>query len=183
MQPFGNCQNVPAIHTVLSNIRRAQERTYNTALRELSNGRKETHWMWYIFPSVCSVRGHSQPHVLLPNCLSMNDYLNDAVLGPRLVEITQAATISLNQGVPSGVLFNGVVDDEKFHHTVTTGLLVSEYFNRPERIVFSNAIDALGRDLHHPTELQFQYEIMELFPGFKGKKNKRKSRRCKKSNR
>ena len=29
---------------------KAQEDTYDTALREIKNGQKETHWMWFIFP-------------------------------------------------------------------------------------------------------------------------------------
>jgi uncharacterized protein (DUF1810 family) len=180
MQPRGNCQHVPPIQIVITNIKREQESIYYNALTEISHGRKQTHWMWYIFPSVCTVRGHTQPHVLLPNCLSMNDYLDDHILGPRLVEITHAATLSLNSGIPSRTLFNGMVDDEKFHHTVTTGLLVSEYYNRPERIIFSHAIDVLGRGLHGPTANQFHYEIMQLFPGFQGKKSIKKFKKSKK---
>ena len=30
----------------------AQEETYHQALRELRRGRKESHWMWYIFPQI-----------------------------------------------------------------------------------------------------------------------------------
>ena len=28
----------------------AQEQHYETALQEIRNGRKESHWMWFIFP-------------------------------------------------------------------------------------------------------------------------------------
>ena len=28
------------------------EMDYELALREIKNGRKETHWMWYIFPQI-----------------------------------------------------------------------------------------------------------------------------------
>ncbi len=28
----------------------AHQRNYQTALREVRNGRKQTHWMWFIFP-------------------------------------------------------------------------------------------------------------------------------------
>lgn len=30
----------------------AQEKSYEEALKEIKNGRKETHWMWYIFPQI-----------------------------------------------------------------------------------------------------------------------------------
>lgn len=36
----------------------AQERDFNTALSEIKSGRKETHWMWYIFPQIKGL-GHS----------------------------------------------------------------------------------------------------------------------------
>ena len=31
---------------------KAQENTYDTALKEIQNGQKETHWMWFIFPQI-----------------------------------------------------------------------------------------------------------------------------------
>ena len=31
---------------------KAQENTYETALNEIKNGKKETHWMWFIFPQL-----------------------------------------------------------------------------------------------------------------------------------
>lgn len=36
----------------LSRFRDAQERDYQQALVEIKNGRKETQWMWYIFPQI-----------------------------------------------------------------------------------------------------------------------------------
>jgi len=30
----------------------AQEPVYNTVLSELRNGKKQTHWMWFIFPQL-----------------------------------------------------------------------------------------------------------------------------------
>ena len=30
----------------------AQTSSYQTALAEIRNGRKRSHWMWYIFPQV-----------------------------------------------------------------------------------------------------------------------------------
>lgn len=31
---------------------KAQENTYDNALKEIQNGQKETHWMWFIFPQL-----------------------------------------------------------------------------------------------------------------------------------
>lgn len=35
----------------LERFKSAQDYTFDTALREVSRGRKETHWMWYVFPA------------------------------------------------------------------------------------------------------------------------------------
>ena len=36
----------------------AQERDYETALKEIKEGFKRSHWMWYIFPQISGL-GHS----------------------------------------------------------------------------------------------------------------------------
>ena len=36
----------------LSRFLTAQEKDYATALAEIKNGRKRSHWMWYIFPQI-----------------------------------------------------------------------------------------------------------------------------------
>lgn len=37
----------------------AQRRDYAAALREIQNGRKRSHWIWYIFPQVAEIgRAH-----------------------------------------------------------------------------------------------------------------------------
>jgi len=38
---------------------KAQKQDYKTALQEISNGRKVSHWMWYIFPQVAGL-GYSE---------------------------------------------------------------------------------------------------------------------------
>ena len=42
----------PADPYTLSRFTRAQETEYGRVLAELKDGRKETHWMWYIFPQI-----------------------------------------------------------------------------------------------------------------------------------
>ena len=38
---------------------KAQEENFEQALAEIKNGRKETHWIWYVFPQLRGL-GHSQ---------------------------------------------------------------------------------------------------------------------------
>ena len=37
---------------------KAQEKMYPIAMKEIQNGKKLSHWMWYIFPQLASL-GHS----------------------------------------------------------------------------------------------------------------------------
>ena len=67
-----------------------QAEDYPFALREIRNGRKETHWMWYIFPQL---RGLGQSNMAwyygIADLQEAEAYLNHPVLGQRLREITQ----------------------------------------------------------------------------------------------
>lgn len=69
----------------------AQDRVYPTALSEIIAGRKESHWMWFIWPQLRSL-GRSQRalHYGLEGLEEAGAYLAHPVLGPRLVEISNA---------------------------------------------------------------------------------------------
>ena len=74
----------------LERFRRAQEGDYETALREIRNGEKESHWIWYIFPQI---RGLGQSSMATYYEIQGWDeavaYWNDPLLSGRLVEITR----------------------------------------------------------------------------------------------
>ena len=67
----------------------AQERDYASALAEIRNGEKRTHWIWYVFPQMRGL-GHSYYANLfgIRDKKEAEDYLNDETLGSRLREIT-----------------------------------------------------------------------------------------------
>ena len=76
------------MQTDLSRFKEAQKLAYQQAYNEMVAGRKWTHWMWYIFPQMRGL-GHSRiAHRY--GIASMDEataYLNDPLLGPRLVDI------------------------------------------------------------------------------------------------
>ena len=45
----------------LNRFKEAQQRDYETALREIGSGRKRSHWMWYIIPQLCSAGIRREP--------------------------------------------------------------------------------------------------------------------------
>lgn len=69
----------------------AQERDYDTALAELRNGRKMSHWIWYIFPQLKGLgRSDMSEYYGLSGIDEARAYIEDPILGQRLIEAAQA---------------------------------------------------------------------------------------------
>lgn len=64
---------------------------YETALREIRNGRKVSHWIWYIFPQLKGL-GKSEASVYygIHDLGEAKAYAADPILGAHLEEITRA---------------------------------------------------------------------------------------------
>ena len=69
----------------------AQEMDYVQALKEMKDGQKRGHWIWYIFPQIKGL-GHSydSEYYGISSKEEAKAYLDHPVLGARLREITQA---------------------------------------------------------------------------------------------
>lgn len=112
----------------------AQEHCYERALEEVKSGRKESHWMWFIFPQILGL-GMSDTAIFY----SINDigeaklYLEHEVLGPRLVEITKEL-LELDTDDPVDVF--GDIDALKLNSCMTLFDYVSD-----EENVFSEVIE------------------------------------------
>ena len=77
-----------------SNLKRfveAQEKDYSRALAEIKNGRKQSHWMWYIFPQISGL-GYSDMATFygIKDIQEASDYIAHPVLGNRLIDISTA---------------------------------------------------------------------------------------------
>lgn len=69
----------------------AQNEVYLRALKEIKSGRKQTHWMWYIFPQIKGL-GSSMTSVFfsIKDAEEAKEYLKHPLLGQRLREISRA---------------------------------------------------------------------------------------------
>ncbi len=69
----------------------AQKTDYKLALAEIERGRKQSHWIWYIFPQLVGL-GRSCYSTLygIRGREEAEEYLQNEVLGRRLREITNA---------------------------------------------------------------------------------------------
>ena len=101
-----------------------QKTSYTIALEEVRNGRKVSHWMWYIFPQL---RGLGQSNVAwyygIEDLSEAKAYLAHPVLGHRLREITQTA-LELSETDPTKIF--GWPDNMKFRSCMTLFEQVSE---------------------------------------------------------
>lgn len=69
----------------------AQSDTYDIAFSEIKNGRKSSHWMWYIFPQYKGLGFSSiSEKYAIKSVEEALSYYHHQVLGNRLVEITNA---------------------------------------------------------------------------------------------
>ncbi len=75
----------------LERFKKAQERDYAQALAEIKNGRKESHWIWYIFPQIKGL-GYSEISRFygIEGREEAKAYIDDELLKKRLVEISEA---------------------------------------------------------------------------------------------
>jgi uncharacterized protein (DUF1810 family) len=66
---------------------RAQEGVYSGVVDELRRGRKVGHWIWFIFPQFAGLgRSPVAEHYALRSIEEARAYLDDPILGPRLIE-------------------------------------------------------------------------------------------------
>ena len=95
----------------------AQEGVYEQALRELRDGAKRGHWMWFVFPQVAGLGSSPTAQRYAVSGLDeAHAYLAHPVLGPRLVECAQAL-MELGERDPVRVL--GSVDALKLRSSMT----------------------------------------------------------------
>jgi len=95
----------------------AQSGVYDQAARELRAGRKQSHWMWFIFPQIKGLGSSAMAQqYAIASREEANAYLNHPVLGPRLRECTRLVTAI--GGRPIEEIF-GYPDNLKFHSSMT----------------------------------------------------------------
>ena len=117
----------------------AQAGTYDRALAELRNGRKDGHWIWFIFPQVAGLGMSSMSQrYALAGLDEARAYLAHPLLGPRLRACFDAL-LALEARTADAIL--GAVDAVKVRSSATL-------FARAE-----------------PTELRFQAVLDRYFGG------------------
>jgi uncharacterized protein (DUF1810 family) len=98
----------------------AQKKDYQLAKQELENGRKQSHWIWYIFPQLKGLgRSRMSQKYDIENGDEACAYLDDPILFERLHELLSIVKQQLEKGVSLVTLFNGKTDAYKFTSSIT----------------------------------------------------------------
>ncbi|MDO9352638.1 MAG: DUF1810 domain-containing protein [Solirubrobacteraceae bacterium] len=107
--------------------------TYEQALTELRVGRKQSHWMWFVFPQVAGLgRSAMAQRYAIASLDEARAYLAHPVLGPRL----QESTAALLEADGSAEAILGSTDAMKLRSSMTLFAAAA-----PDQPLFTDALD------------------------------------------
>ena len=113
------------IEADLSRFVEAHDRSYSRALEEIREGRKQSHWMWYIFPQIVGLGLSSTSRFYaIADLEEARAYMQHPMLGAHMIEICDVLLgLSANDaedvmGYPSMTLFSKAVPSVKIFQQV-----------------------------------------------------------------
>jgi uncharacterized protein (DUF1810 family) len=115
----------------------AQDQIFGQVVDELTLGRKQTHWMWFVFPQIIGLgRSAMAQHYAIRDLDQARRYLADPVLGLRL---RQAVKLMNDHQSKSAFDILGSPDDLKFRSCLT--LFREAASERLDRELFTDALN------------------------------------------
>ncbi|HEX7908717.1 MAG TPA: DUF1810 domain-containing protein [Paraburkholderia sp.] len=95
----------------------AQDPVYGQVCDELRNGRKRSHWMWFVFPQIEGLGSSAMAQRFAISSLAEAEaYLRHPLLGPRLRESTRLVNLVEERSIEA--IF-GYPDDLKFRSSIS----------------------------------------------------------------
>lgn len=111
-----------------------QEQDYEQALKEIRNGRKVSHWIWYIFPQLRGLgKSYMSDYYGIRDLDEAKAFLQDPYLGKNLQEISEALLNLDNDNVTQ---IMGRPDDMKLKSSMTLFVCAD-----PENAVFEKVLE------------------------------------------
>lgn len=103
--------------TGLQRFIEAQNDSYDQALKEIRNGRKLTHWIWYIFPQIKGLGfSYNSEYYGITSLQEAKDYLENELLRKRLFKITESLLMHKGKDIES---IMGDIDALKLKSSMT----------------------------------------------------------------
>jgi uncharacterized protein (DUF1810 family) len=111
----------------------AQDAVYDQVLSELAAGKKETHWIWFIFPQMIGLGSSPMAQKYgIASKAAARSYVQHKLLGPRLRECTRLMLAIPHANIDS---FMGFPDNLKFRSSMTLFAVAA-----PEERLFEEAL-------------------------------------------
>ena len=125
----------------------AQQEVYEQALSQIKGGRKQSHWMWFVFPQIDGL-GYSEisKRYGIKSMAEAEAYLQHPLLGVRLLQISEAL---LQLGSSDAYQIFGSPDDLKLKSSMT---LFSSLPNAP--VIFRKVLDKFFAGAKDPKTLR-----------------------------
>ena len=125
----------------------AQMATYEGAMLELARGRKESHWVWYIFPQIEGLgRSDTAKLYSIKSLEEGRAYLGHPVLGPRLIEACEILLVLKDASMDEVM---GFPDDLKLLSSMTLFEALSDSSS-----IFTKIIEIYFDDERDETSLE-----------------------------
>lgn len=141
----------------LSRFLAAQEGTIGAARAELAAGRKQSHWMWFVFPQIAGLGASAMAQrYAVSSAEEAAAYLDHPVLGSRLRDLTELA----NEAAGSAHEVFGAPDDLKFRSSVTLFNAIA-----PDEAPFRNALVRYFGGERDPLTLEILERLGGSSPG------------------
>lgn len=122
----------------------AQNKLYLTALSEIKKGKKETHWMWFIFPQIKGLgKSDTANYYAINDLKEATEFLEHPILGKHLIEISELF-LTFKRKSADGIL--GDLDARKLRSSMTLFSLVENtnpIFQEVLEAFFSGETDSL----------------------------------------
>jgi len=100
----------------------AQNKLYLTALSEIKKSKKETHWMWFIFPQIKGLgKSDTANYYAINDLKEATEFLEHPILGKHLIEISELF-LTFRRKSADGIL--GDLDARKLRSSMTLFSLV-----------------------------------------------------------
>lgn len=111
-----------------------QEQDYEQALKEIRNGRKVSHWIWYIFPQLRGLgKSYMSDYYGIRDLDEAKAFLQDSYLGKHLQKISEAL---LNLDNDNATQIMGRPDGMKLKSSMTLFACAD-----PENAVFEKVLE------------------------------------------
>ena len=127
----------------LIRFKTAQDTCFTQVLAEMKNGKKVSHWMWFVFPQIAGLgRSSIAKKYEIANIEEAENYLKDQLLSDRLIELTKILAYDID-GKTAEEIF-GFPDYLKFHSSMTLFYSVvqsnKQFENNSDLICFEDTL-------------------------------------------